>query len=291
MRRLAALILLLLPMAAPAAATAAGATEGPVVLPSGEYEIRLPEGAGPFPAVIYLHGWGGKAAAVVRNGGMSTTFLSRGYAIIAPQGLPRLGRENANWAVSDGTRYPRDDAVFLEEVLADAAAKGWIDRDRVLMTGFSRGGSMVWDIACHHPQMATAYAPVAGAFWEPMPDHCEAPVDLFHTHGWTDRTVPLEGRPLRSGRLVQGDVFQSLFILRATNRVTQRQSDDSPIADGLWWRSWTGETGARIDLMLHPGGHGVPPGWAIRAIDWFEARLAARAPCSVAEAAGTSASC
>ena len=27
------------------------------------------------------------------------------------------------------------------------------------------------------------------------------------------------------------------------------------------------------DLMLHPGGHGVPKGWLTQALDWFEDRL------------------
>ena len=44
--------------------------------------------------------------------------------------------------------------------------------------------------------------------------------------------------------------------------------------DGLWFRRWTSCPGGRLDLMLHPGGHGVPKGWLTRALDWFEDRLA-----------------
>ena len=41
---------------------------------------------------------------------------------------------------------------------------------------------------------AAAYAPVAGSFWRPHPDMeaCAGPVDLLHTHGWRDKTVPLD---------------------------------------------------------------------------------------------------
>ncbi len=265
----------------PAIAQADDPPEGPRKVELGEYMIRLPEGEGPFPAVLHLHGWGASAKAVMSNRGMVDAFLGRGYALVAPQGLPRSGRPQNNWTVRDGLSDMRDEAAFFEQVLADAAAEGWIDRDRVLMTGFSRGGSMVWDIACHDPGIATAYAPISGAFWEPMPERCAAPVDLFHTHGWSDRVVPLEGRVLANGALVQGDVFESLFILREANRVTQRLPDDGQTgteADtGYLHRAWTGETGARIDLLIHPGGHGAPAGWAGRAIAWFEDRLAARA--------------
>ena len=84
----------------------------------------------------------------------------------------------------------------------DAAARG-VDRSRVLLAGFSRGGSMVWDVACHAPVTARAYAPVAGAFWEPLPASCQGGADLFQTHGWADRVIPLEGRSVAGGRWIR----------------------------------------------------------------------------------------
>ena len=143
------------------------------------------------------------------------------------------------------------------------------------MSGFSRGGSMVWDVACKAPDLARAFAPVAGAFWDDLPQSCASPVDLFHTHGWLDRTVPLEGRVLGGGALTQGDVWASLFILRATNGCSNRQPETGSATGGVWLREWSDCSAGRLDLMLHGGGHSVPRGWAGRALDWFEARLAA----------------
>jgi polyhydroxybutyrate depolymerase len=196
--------------------------------------------------------------------------------LIAPEGVQTSPeRAQKNWAVRDGQTYERDDLAFLAEVLEDAAAQG-IDRGRVLMTGFSRGASMVWDVACNAPGTARAYAPVAGAFWEPLPEACAGPVDLFQTYGWTDRTVPIEGRSVGHGSLTQGDLFASLRLLRDANGCDPQMPDAAPMeADGqLWFRRWTSCPGGRIDLMLHPGGHGVPKGWLERALDWFEDRLA-----------------
>ncbi|MEM1161043.1 MAG: PHB depolymerase family esterase [Pseudomonadota bacterium] len=246
---------------------------------SGEYRIAMPEGVDAPGAMIWLHGWGGSANGVMKNTGMIAGVAARGMALIAPDGRVTSKRwKNKNWAVNDGRPYERDDIAFMAEVLDDAAAKHGIDRDRVLLAGFSRGGSMVWDVACRTPGLAKAYAPVAGAFWEPMWDSCEGPVDLYHTHGWTDRTVPLEGRSLADGTMIQGDVFQSLFILRATNGCGNRQPESAPIdpdAD-LWGRTWSDcASGRRIDLLLHPGGHGIPKGWLNRTLDWFDERVAA----------------
>jgi polyhydroxybutyrate depolymerase len=243
----------------------------------GFYRLTMPDIAtGSVPAVVFLHGWDGSSEGVMKNKAMLAALSARGYALIAPEGLrtsPK--RKQKNWAVRDGRDYERDDLAFLTEVLEDAAAHG-IDRDRVLMTGFSRGASMVWDVACHTPRAARAYAPVAGAFWDPLPETCEGPVDLFQTHGWTDRVVPLEGRAVAGGTLTQGDAFASLRILRQADGCNPQMPDTAPMEQkgGLWFRNWTHCPGGRIDLMLHPGGHAVPSGWLKRALDWFEARLA-----------------
>ena len=239
----------------------------------GSYAIALPPaGDGPFPVLMHLHGMGGTGAGVLR-GGSARAALARGYAVIAPTGWQPVSRYPKNWGVADGRNYTRDDIAFLRDVLDDAAARAPLDTGRVLLSGFSRGGSMVWDMACQAPDFARAYAPVAGAFWEPLPERCAAPVDLFHTHGWLDRTVPLEGRVLGGGALTQGDVWASLFILRGTNGCTNRQPEKGSAEGGIWLREWSDCASGRIDLMLHPGGHGVPKGWADRALDWFEARL------------------
>ncbi|MGF1552960.1 MAG: alpha/beta hydrolase family esterase [Paracoccaceae bacterium] len=247
--------------------------EGYCEVDGGRYAIALPEGDGPYPALLYLHGWGNSPGGVVDGRGpMLEAATARGYAVILPEGLARDGRRQRDWAVEDGGEHPRDDLAFFEAVLDDAAGRHGIDRAQVLMAGFSRGGSMVWDAACARPDLARAYAPVAGAFWAPMPKRCEGAVELRHVHGWDDGVVPLEGRPIGS-RLVQGDVFRALAILRETNGCRARQPDERVTAPGAWTRAWTACEAGSLDLALHPGGHVLPTGWAEETLDWFERRL------------------
>ncbi len=256
-------------------AAPAGACPGPDApceVADGEYFIRLPEPGGSAmrpPLMVYLHGAGGQAADVVRSAGFLDDFLGRGYAVLAPQGLAREGGRGPNWGVSDGRIHPRDDQAFIGEVIDDAVARFDLDRTRVLLTGFSRGGSLVWDIACADPAMASAYAPIAGGFWRPHPTSCNGPVRLFHTHGFTDGTVPLEGRPLGGGAVAQGDIYEGLQLWRGTNGCGAR-ADWQDTSGPFWRKAWTACAAGMLEFALHAGGHGVPAGWGPMVVDWYE---------------------
>ncbi|WP_191059595.1 alpha/beta hydrolase family esterase [Geminicoccus harenae] len=187
----------------------------PCEVEGGSYLMLLPLAGqdGPPPVLLHLHGWGGNAAAVLQAG-FSQEFLARGFVVIAPQGLQSRPGGRTDWSVGDGQPHPRDDRAFVGRVLDDAARRFGLDRGRVLLSGFSRGASMAWDIACQEPAMALAYAPVAGGFWQKQPTTCMGPVRLLHTHGFADATVPLEGRVLRGGALAQADIFAGLALWR-----------------------------------------------------------------------------
>lgn len=265
------LLLILLALCAPLSAVACGRdSDCPVA--DGSYRIALPEGWTGGPALLHLHGWGASSASVMGNGGFLGPILARGYAVIAPLGLRWQGGDGPrDWSVADGTPPRRDEAAFFGAVLADAATRHGVAEDRVLMTGFSRGGSMVWDIACRRPGLAPAYAPIAGGFWKPLPEACAGPARLFHTHGFADSVVPLEGRriPIESPEITQGDIHAGLALLRGAAGCPPNAAGHE-IGAVLWQKRWACEAGA-LTLALHAGGHVVPKGWAAAALDWFEA--------------------
>lgn len=249
-----------------------GAADAPCRIDSGSYHILEPDGP-PSGIVMHLHGGGGTGKGLLK-GGMAKEAIRRGYIFVAPNGEHPTGRFHNNWAVrAKNFGHEKDDIAFLRDVLADVSSRRGIERPVMLLSGFSRGGSMVWDVACHAPDLARAYAASAGAFWDDLPEACAAPVWLHHTHGWSDRTVPLEGRPLFGEEIFQGDVWESLRIMRETNGCANRQPASSEIDGDRWRRQWTDCSDGRIDLTLHPGGHGAPSGWAKEVLDWFEAIL------------------
>lgn len=247
--------------------------DAPCEIPMGTYHVALPEGSeASVPAVVFLHGAGGTGKGVLGMSGVINTLTARGYAVLAPDGLPwREGRSGGSWSfLPGGSIGPgRDEAAFFAEMVADADTRYSVDPERVLLAGFSAGGFMVTYLACETPGAFAAYAPVSGGFWRPHPEECAGPVKLLQTHGWRDGTVPLEGRPLGE-RFLQGDIFEGMGIWRAANECAAPDPDGYRETEGFMRRYWTCAEGSALEFALFDGGHGVPAGWADMALDWFE---------------------
>jgi len=260
--------------AGPAAATC-GPAPDPCAIPEGSYHARLPERPEGAPAVVFLHGYGGNGGASVGRARVADPLLARGYAVVAPNGIPQRAGAPPGWGFFPG-RQARDEAAFLAAVAEDAARRFGLDRDRMILAGFSSGGFMVTYLACAAPDAFAAFAPVAGGFWRPHPQDCAGPVRLMHTHGWADSVVPLEGRALGGGQYFQGDIFAGMEIFRAASGCARQMPDRTEVAGAAWRRVWTGcAPGAALDLALFPGGHVVPDWWAGAVVDWAEALWAA----------------
>ena len=246
---------------------------------SGSYRIVLPPQASrerPVGAIMYFHGYQGSAEETVTDPGLLAVARRLGVALIAPDGAEH------SWSYPGSPAQHRDEYAFVGQVLDDVAARFSIDPRRILASGFSQGGSMVWYLACRMPARFAAFAPIAGAFWEPLPERCDGPrPPLIHVHGTSDMTVPLAGRALRSGAR-QGDVFRSLAIIApggctAAWAETARTASES---ERLTCRVASGCSGeARLELCLHAGGHRADPAWVERA--WWLA-MPASEPLSAA---------
>jgi polyhydroxybutyrate depolymerase len=244
-------------------ATDCGTPESPCEVDGGKYFVALPEDADTQGAVIWLHGAGGSGAKAASRG-FANRFTARGYVLIAPQGDISM-LSHSDWSVNDGIDWPRDDVVFLNAVRADAVRRFGLDPDRVLLAGFSRGGSMVWDTACRVPEFARGFAAVSGSFWEPMVETCVAPVHLHHTHGFGDRLVPFEGRRAiyQGYNFEQGDVMRGINVWRRVNGCMGSAKNDTK-DDKFWQKRWSKCEAGSITLTLTAKGHVIPKGWTDR---------------------------
>lgn len=242
----------------------------------GTYNITLPKGA-VNGSIVFLHGFGGSGMGTLNNKIWVPVALDRGYAVIAPDGTQREGRNGRRWSFHPDWPAQRDDLAFLADVRDDAAKRFDLDADKMMLGGFSIGGSMTSYLACAAPETFHAYLPVAGSFWRPHPTTCAGPVRLLHTHGWTDTTVPLEGRVVRGvdvndpKALVQGDVFNAMNVWREANDCVQLRADRFVTKGDFMRRSWVRcADDTALEFAIFPGGHRVPEGWAEMAFDWAE---------------------
>ncbi len=252
----AALIALALALTATAAAACGRDTD--CTVPLGTYRIAVPEG--PVQGVIvYFHGYRGTASGYMRNSGTVDRALERGLAVVAPQGLDR------RWSFPGSPQQVRDEVAFIRQVHDDMLARFDLPADRIMVTGFSTGGSMTWHMACDLGGLFAGFAPIAGAYWDPLPENCPStPPVLLHVHGTADKTVPMEGRPI-GDRAHQGDVRESIAQWRRQAQCGARSRVQTQ--GRLTCERWTSCDSGLIELCLHDGGHSIRTEWVLRAWD------------------------
>jgi polyhydroxybutyrate depolymerase len=229
--------------------------------------------------MVYLYGSGGHSVSITSHPLFDAAVVQRGYALIVPAALDmdyRKGVRLTGWALRQEPGGRRDEVLFLNRVIDDVGRRFPIDRDRVVLVGQSRGAFLIWEIACHEPDIAAAFAVHAGGYLGRLPEECERPVRFLHSHGLSDPIVPFAGKPVVSGGVAMATLEHSLDTLARTNRCREVEPEDAGRALGLERKRWTGcASGASLDLMLHDGGHTMPVDWFRAVLDWFEEAPAA----------------
>ncbi|WP_343559348.1 alpha/beta hydrolase family esterase [Kiloniella sp. b19] len=261
------LFLLSLPLQAAQAQSRTGESCGetePCMVSNGFYNITLPENhtpasEEPVAAIMFFHGWQGQSSAVMRNKSLVRLARRLGVALIAPNG------EGKTWSYPGSPRQHRNEFDFIRAVREDAIERFNIAPDRIMATGFSMGGSMVWNLACFSGEDFAGFAPVAGAFWEPLPERCPSPVpNMVHVHGTSDTVVPIAGRPIGL-QWKQGDMWESLAVWQKQGQF--EASDENLAEDGrLTCQIWTDRAPSDLfEVCLHSGGHSIRTEWVERA--------------------------
>ncbi|MEP6017591.1 MAG: alpha/beta fold hydrolase [Paracoccaceae bacterium] len=246
------------------------AMDAPCEIEGGSYYLNLPEGEGPYPVLIWFHGANGTGQSVHRSGGLQRDFLDQGYALLAPNGQTRAGRNPERFFFPGRDGSARDDVAFTFAALADALKRGDLDTNQLYAGGFSAGGSMAWLLACEAGDRLSGMVSVAGALRRPNSTDCRGLEDLpiMQVHGFADGQVPLEGRGIRDWH--QGSVWDSLERARSANGC-RTNPDQIDIADGFRTRVWDASCrDASVRIDIHDGGHSLPQGWTSRAREFLE---------------------
>lgn len=247
---------------------AACGTDTDCMIGDRHYRISMPEGhdgTTKVGAVVWAHGYRGSARGMMRNKGFLKAMSDKGLAVIA------LKSARDDWVLPNAPRDKNADGSvefnYLDAVIADASEKFAIDTDRMLMSGFSAGGMMVWNAACARPDLFAGFAPISGTFWLEPPETCAEPVaNIIHIHGDNDPTVPLNGRRIADTH--QGRVSDALAMYTNFGGFGAPEPESTEMLDCQMQKNPSGKL---LEFCLFEGGHSFRGDY----VDYAWERLAA----------------
>lgn len=227
-----------------------------------------PDGPGPFPLVIALHGRLGSGAQMLELSSLTSVAQREGFAVVYPDGVGR------SWADARGTspasKEGVDDEGFLLALIDAQLATGRVDPRRVYLVGMSNGGFMALTFACRHAERIAAVGSVTGFMAEALHTSCapSRPVPVAVLAGDTDPVVPFEGGELQGGRgtIVGAEatfaIWAQLDGCASDGTVTQLPDVDPADGTRVERRERTGcRDGAAVRLdVVKGGGHTWPGG-------------------------------
>ena len=200
-------------------------------------------------AIVFAHGFRGSAAGTMKNKALGDLASELGVALIATKSA--ADDWNIPGVPEAGSTLDVDELAYFDDVMDDAAERFPIDRERLMATGFSAGGMMVWNLICGRSDQFAGFAPMAGTFWEPTPKTCTAPpASVVHIHGDDDKIVPLEGRAINEAH--QGNILTVLDMYRNYGGYGEPvEAEFGP----LRCQQRTNGAGDILEFCLFSGGH------------------------------------
>ncbi len=211
--------------------------------------VLRPEGAGPGPTLLDIHGGPHNAWSPVFDGAhpYHQALAAAGWTVILlnPRGSDGYGESfytgvTGGWGLSD-------EADFLA-ALDLAVAKGWSDPARLAVSGYSYGGYMTCWLSARHPDRFAAA----------VPGGCVS--DLVAVAGTSDvghnlAEVELAASVVGSRQaLVEMSPITYVEAVRAPTLLLHGASDDRcPAGQAEEWFAALRSRGVPVELVLYPG--------------------------------------
>lgn len=196
--------------------------------------LAIPEGPGPFPLVLALHGTGASPRLMGHLTHLPRFAHHAPFILVLPAALGEQGTEDfsraAAWNAGPGCGCPDfadvDDEGFLLALLDHLESTLPVDRKRVYTCGFSNGGRMVYRLLFHAAHRFAAFSVIASAPGLPLPESLP-PRGLIVFHGTEDQHIlygggigPL-GRPIPSPP-VEETVHRIALLMGAPSKLKRK---------------------------------------------------------------------
>jgi len=158
------------------------------------YRAIQPDGEGPFPVIVMLHGWTGDENSMW----VFTSHLPQKRLLIAPRGLYPAPQGGYAWhAAHNGWPHleqflPAVEA--LSEWLVPARFPG-ADFSELHLVGFSQGAALAYAFTLSHAERVASLSALSGFMPDGIggvPSQRLTGLPVFITHGTKDTLVPVE---------------------------------------------------------------------------------------------------
>ncbi len=158
--------------------------------------IQQPDGIGPFPVILMIHGWTGDENSMW----VFAPRLPKNALLIAPRGLYFSAGGGYSWYPKLNTVLPSfDDFAIAVEKLIDTVSVNYLpsgDFSSLHLVGFSQGAALAYAMAIQYPTRVTSLAGLSGF----LPDGASAwlqpgrlnGLPTFIAHGTQDERIPVE---------------------------------------------------------------------------------------------------
>ena len=164
---------------------------------SREYLLYIPKHLGrDAPLVFVLHGFTDDATGIRATTQMDAVADRYGFAVVYPRGtLDRDGRRFWQVGYDFHASETVDDVGFLVALAQHLQQTYQLSAARTFMTGMSNGGDMSLVMACRHPDVFRAVAPVVGTMMRHELAACDSPraVPMLAFNGTADSTTLYAG--------------------------------------------------------------------------------------------------
>jgi len=167
------------------------------------HAIFEPEGEGPHPTIVALHGWGASALDLL---GLAPHLCDGRFLVICPQGQVEvpIGPEATGygWFPLSMGGPPNVPAVLaarekLRTFLNLASARYPINQRKLVVLGFSQGGVMAYSLALGEPQRFSALVAISSWLSPELAAAASTGVTNQYPpaliqHGSRDQLIPVE---------------------------------------------------------------------------------------------------
>jgi len=161
------------------------------------YDLYVPDGAGPKPLLIALHGYGGDKGSMLR---LARRINETDFVIAALQGphqhLVRPTKENPQLGYGFGwlTNFKPEESVALHhqlvrEIIAAVKQSEEADTNKVFLLGFSQAVGVNFRFAFTHPDLVRGVVAICGGIpgdWESEGKYASGAVDVLYIAGERD---------------------------------------------------------------------------------------------------------